>query len=233
MLKHSIDGAQYGKAMHTRDRIMQQKEDQFAFNVRNEESQHIYERNKFEKNAERAMQANESKIRRKTQELEVNIREKVNDMQQKQLIERDQLDNFLATMPLPRMKLPKSLLELKNTQHNLARLHHFEEARNLSTILEVMEREEAERHEQAFARSKQTRYKTLIGTHEKTEARLKEKSTEKRLFEARRCAELKQIELQRLLNLYRDIEHRQKLEMIGIKNNRANELDKRSSTKKK
>lgn len=80
--------------------------------------------------------------------------------------ECDALDRELKSMPMPRVKYSKALIELQYQEAGLKRSKLFEEAKNVRTKVNILEKKETTAHERKF----QTTKDKMIEEHDKKHA---------------------------------------------------------------
>ncbi|KUF98633.1 Ubiquitin carboxyl-terminal hydrolase [Phytophthora nicotianae] len=151
----SLNTKKYDKAIVLRDRLRLIKRE-FV------EMQGIYEGRPRAENYEREILHRQKELK-KTHE-----------------VERAQLETYLNKLQEPHVKFSSLLLELKNTEKNLAKLKLFEDAKNVFVRVDSMEREERVLNTAKFERFKENKRALLLQKQQQELAEAEEKLTEKR-----------------------------------------------------
>ncbi|DBA04014.1 TPA: hypothetical protein N0F65_009361 [Lagenidium giganteum] len=142
-----------------------------------------------------------------TAQCEEDIENKRRDLQKTHAVELEQLEDFLRRLPVPRIKFSKLLLELKDTEKNLARLRLFEDAKNVFVRADAMERDERARHKANFEKFKDTKRALLLEKQREELTEMDEKLMEKRYITMRANENHRKTETQRMRNLREDMHH--------------------------
>lgn len=144
----------YDRAVLLRDRLKLIKSEfvdmQGAYEARRQEQ----EQRQFDRGAALARKRTDVVCDARTSDTERAIAHKRQDLEKTHCVERAQLESFLAKLPEPHTKFSKLLLELKDTEKNLARLRQFEDAKNVYLRADAMERDERARSAEVRLRTR-------------------------------------------------------------------------------
>lgn len=132
----------YDKAVLLRDRLRHIKLEFVAMQGSYEARRQDYERTQLQRGSVLTRKRTESASALRTAQSELEIQHRIDDLKLTHSVERAQLESFLNKLPEPHVKFSKLLLELKNTERNLAKLRLFEDAKNVYARADGMEAEE-------------------------------------------------------------------------------------------
>lgn len=136
----------YDKAVLLRDRLTLIKREFIDMQGRYEVRRQEHEKHQFQRGVVLARKRTDSSCDARTSDGEREIQHKRDDLEKTHRVERAQLESFLSKLPEPHTKFSKLLLELKDTEKNLSRLRHFEDAKNVYLRADAMEKEERTRN---------------------------------------------------------------------------------------
>uniref|UniRef100_K3WGM1 Uncharacterized protein n=1 Tax=Globisporangium ultimum (strain ATCC 200006 / CBS 805.95 / DAOM BR144) TaxID=431595 RepID=K3WGM1_GLOUD len=197
----------YDKAVLLRDRLQLIKKEFIDMQGKYEYRRQDQERSQFHRGIVLARKHSDVLCDARTQESEREIQHKRNDLEKTHRVERAQLESFLHKLPEPHVKFSKLLLELKDTEKNLAKLRQFEDAKNVFLQADALEKKERARNTENFEKLKETKRALLREKHEQEIAELGEKLMEKRYILMRVNNNHRKSESQRMTNLRHDMNH--------------------------
>ncbi|GMF19182.1 unnamed protein product [Phytophthora lilii] len=170
----------YDKAIVLRDRLRLIKREfvemQGTYETRRQEK----EEQQFSRGIVLAKQRSDVLCETRTDSCEREIMHHQEELRKTHEVERAQLENYLSKLQEPHVKFSKLLLELKNTEKNLARLKLFEDAKNVFARADSMERDQRALNTTKFEKFKDNKRALLLEKQQQELAEAKEKLTEKR-----------------------------------------------------
>ncbi|KAG7382095.1 hypothetical protein PHYPSEUDO_005309 [Phytophthora pseudosyringae] len=128
-------------------------------------------------------------------------------------VERAQLETYLNKLQEPHAKFSTLLLELKNTEKNLASLKLFEDAKNVFARVNSMERDQRALNTAKFDKFKEKKRALLLEKQQQELAEAEEKLMEKRYAVMRANDNHRKTEVQRVKNLKEDMKHAHAIDM--------------------
>lgn len=209
----SANTKKYDKAILLRDRMKLIKKEFIELQGTYEQRRQSRERNQFQRGVQLSKHRCEVICDERTTLSEKEIQLKKEDVLKTHTVEREQLESFLCRLPEPHVKFSKLLLELKDTEKNLARLRLFEDAKNVYVKAESMEKDERARNAANFEKFKDTKRALLLQKQQEELAELDEKLMEKRYILMRSNDRNRNIESQRVKNLHKDMSHTNVMDM--------------------
>ncbi|TMW56494.1 hypothetical protein Poli38472_006504 [Pythium oligandrum] len=208
LLRHlSTNTKKYDKAIMLRDRLRLIKKEFIEMQGTYEQRRQEHEHSHFQRGTTLSKTRCEQLCDQRTIVSEREIQLKKADLLKTHAVEREQLESFLRRLPEPHVKFSKLLLELKNTERNLAKLRLFEDAKNVYTRADSMEKDERARNTATFEKFKETKRALLLQKQQEELAELDEKLMEKRYILMRANDRNRNIESQRIKNLRHDMQH--------------------------
>ncbi|KAJ0397885.1 hypothetical protein ATCC90586_006471 [Pythium insidiosum] len=203
----STSTKKYDKAVLLRDRLRAIKHEFIEMQGTYEKRRQDQEQAQFQRGVTLSKARCETNCATRTALSEREIQFKKDDLLRTHAVEREQLESFLRRLPEPHVKFSKLLLELKDTEANLARLKLFEDAKNVYVRADAMEKEERARNTANFEKYKETKRALLRQKHQEEIAELDEKLLEKKYILMRSDDSSRSIESQRVKNLWHDMGH--------------------------
>ncbi|OQR97581.1 hypothetical protein ACHHYP_10202, partial [Achlya hypogyna] len=202
----------YTNAIVMRDRLRTIKRDFIAL-------QHTYEKRRQQGETDHFAEAvllvrdqHEKKWAAKQRDVESECQLRRQELAKTQQIQTRQLEDYLERLPDPHCKYSRTLLDLKNSEYYLSKLQFFEQAKNVYTRADAMEKIEKAKCAQEHHRAKQKQRDDLRIQHEIERRQLEEVLTEKKYGCARAQDWDTKRETQRLKSLKRDMQHSHVLE---------------------
>ncbi|KAG1710799.1 hypothetical protein DVH05_013524 [Phytophthora capsici] len=188
------------------------------------EMQGIYESRRQEKEEQQfsrgivlARQRTEGLCATQTDACERETLHQQEELRQTHDVERSQLETYLNKLQEPHVKFSTLLLELKNTEKNLAKLKLFEDAKNVSIRADSLERDQRALNSAKFEKFKEKKRALLLEKQQEELAEAREKLMEKRYVVMRANETHRKTEEQRMKNLKVDMKHAQTMDMHGKK----------------
>lgn len=129
----------YDKAILLRDRLRRIKLEFVAMQGAYESRRQDLERTQLQRGGVLTRRRTEGVSAFRIELSEQEIEHRIDDLKRTHNVERAQLESFLNKLPEPHVKFSKLLLELKNTERNLAKLRLFEDAKNVYARADSME----------------------------------------------------------------------------------------------
>ncbi|RLN61547.1 hypothetical protein BBJ29_005069 [Phytophthora kernoviae] len=207
----------YDKAILLRDRLRLIKREfvemQGTYEIRRQEQ----EKQQFNRGTVLAKHRSGALCATRTDECEREILHKQEELGKTHEVERVQLETYLNKLKEPHVKFSSLLLELKNTEKNLARLKLFEDAKNVFVRMDSMERDQRALNTAKFERFKEKKRALLLEKQQQELAEAKEKLMEKRYMVMRANNSYRKTEEQRMKNLVTDMKHAHTMDMHGKK----------------
>ncbi|RLN86794.1 hypothetical protein BBJ28_00008590 [Nothophytophthora sp. Chile5] len=170
----------YDKAVLLRDRLKLIKREFVAMQGTYESRRQDQEKHQFNRGIVLSKQRSDVQSGEHTAACEREIAHRQEELQKTHAVESTQLETYLNKLQEPHVKFSKLLLELKDTEKNLARLQLFEDAKNVSVRADGMERDERMRNKADFEQLKETKRSLLLQKQRQELAEMDEKLTEKR-----------------------------------------------------
>jgi hypothetical protein len=132
----------YDKAILLRDRLRLIKSEFIETQGKYEQRRQDHEQSHFQRGVKLSKARCEMLCDQRAVQSEKEIVFKKENLLKAHSVERDQLESFLQRLQEPHVKFSTLLLELKNTEKNLARLRLFEDAKNVYVKADAMEKDE-------------------------------------------------------------------------------------------
>lgn len=129
----------YDKAILLRDRLRRIKMEFVAMQGTYEAKRQDYERAQMQRGGVLTRRRTEGVGALRAELSEQEIEHRIDDLKRTHSVERAQLESFLNRLPEPHVKFSRLLLELKNTERNLAKLRLFEDAKNVYARADTLE----------------------------------------------------------------------------------------------
>ncbi|ETV65925.1 hypothetical protein H257_17474 [Aphanomyces astaci] len=129
------------------------------------------------------------------------------DLAKTHMIQTRQLEDYLDRIHEPIVKFSKTLLDLKTSERNLSKLQLYEQAKNVYTRADAMEKVERLKNTQEFHRHKQKQREDLRAKQHAEQKQLEEALTDKQYATLRAKDWDTKRESQRVKNLKRDMHH--------------------------
>ncbi|KAE9347541.1 hypothetical protein PR003_g6867 [Phytophthora rubi] len=209
----AMNTKKYDKAIVLRDRLRLIKREfvemQGTYETRRQEK----EGQQFSRGTVLAKQRSDVLSAARTEACEREILHHQEELKKTHEVERAQLETYLNKLQEPHVKFSKLLLELKNTEKNLARLKLFEDAKNVFVRADSMERDQRALNTAKFERFKEKKRALLLEQQEQELAEADEKLTEKRYVVMRVNDNHRKTEVQRMKNLKVDMNHAHTMDM--------------------
>ncbi|KAL4165127.1 hypothetical protein KRP22_003858 [Phytophthora ramorum] len=213
----AVNTKKYDKAILLRDRLRLIKLEFVEMQGTYETRRQYQEKQQFSRGIVLAKQRSDVLCESRTDACEREILLKQEELRKTQEVERVQLETYLTKLQEPHVKFSKLLLELKNTEKNLARLKLFEDAKNVFVRADSMERDQRALRTAKFERFKENKRALLLEKQQQELAEVKEKLMEKRYVVMRANDNHRKTEVQRMENLTSDMKHAHTKDMYGKK----------------
>ncbi|KAL4144688.1 hypothetical protein PRNP1_013814 [Phytophthora ramorum] len=213
----AVNTKKYDKAILLRDRLRLIKLEFVEMQGTYETRRQYQEKQQFSRGIVLAKQRSDVLCESRTDVCEREILLKQGELRKTQEVERVQLETYLTKLQEPHVKFSKLLLELKNTEKNLARLKLFEDAKNVFVRADSMERDQRALRTAKFERFKESKRALLLEKQQQELAEVKEKLMEKRYVVMRANDNHRKTEAQRMENLTSDMKHAHTKDMYGKK----------------
>ncbi|EQC39360.1 hypothetical protein SDRG_03563 [Saprolegnia diclina VS20] len=211
---HSMTSkGKYTNAIIMRDRLRTIKADFIALQTTYEKRRQGIENGHFADAVSLVRDQHEKKWLAKQRDVEADCNVRRQELAKTQQIQTRQLEDYLDRLPDPHVKYSRTLLELKNSEYYLSKLQLFEQAKNVYTRADAMEKFEKTKCAQEHHRAKQKQRDDLRVQHEIERRQLEEVLTEKKYGSYRAQDWDTKREAQRLKSLKRDMHHSHTLEL--------------------
>ncbi|CAK4380985.1 unnamed protein product [Aphanomyces euteiches] len=135
------------------------------------------------------------------------------DLAKTHAVQTRQLEDYLESIHEPLVKFSKTLLELKTSERNLSKLQLYEQAKNVYTRADAMEKQERAKNTQEFLQYKQKLRDDLRAKQAVEVKQLEETLTDKQYATLRTKEWDTKRETQRVKNLKRDMQHAHVLDL--------------------
>ncbi|ETI52742.1 hypothetical protein F442_04170 [Phytophthora nicotianae P10297] len=213
----SLNTKKYDKAIVLRDRLRLIKREFVEMQGTYEGRRQEKETQHFNRGVVLAKQRSDILCAARAENYEREILHRQKELKKTHEVERAQLETYLNKLQEPHVKFSSLLLELKNTEKNLAKLKLFEDAKNVFVRVDSMEREERVLNTAKFERFKENKRALLLQKQQQELAEAEEKLTEKRYVVQRANDNHRKTELQRMKNLKADMKHAHTMDMHSKK----------------
>lgn len=170
----------YDKAILLRDRLRIIKREFVEMQGTYEARRQEREGQQFSRGIVLAKQRTDILCVTQTDSCEREILHKQEELKKTHEVEQAQLEIYLEKLQEPHVKFSTLLLELKNTEKNLARLKLFEDAKNVFVRAASMERDQRALNTAKFEKFKENKRALLLQKQQQELAEAKEKLMEKR-----------------------------------------------------
>jgi hypothetical protein len=176
----SMNTKKYDKAILLRDRLRLIKREFIEMQGTYEDRRQEQEGKQFSRGIMLAKQRSDVLCEARSDACEREILHKQEELKKTHEVERAQLETYLNKLQEPHVKFSKLLLELKNTEKNLARLKLFEDAKNVFVRADGMERDQRALNTANFEKFKETKCALLLEKQQQELTEAEEKLMEKR-----------------------------------------------------
>ncbi|KAG7400877.1 hypothetical protein PHYBOEH_004089 [Phytophthora boehmeriae] len=207
----------YDKAILLRDRLRLIKREFVEMQGTYETRRQGQEKLQFNRGIVLAKHRSDTLCAARTNDCEREILHKQEELRNTHEVERAQLETYLHKLKEPHVKFSSLLLELKNTEKNLARLKLFEDAKNVFVRMDGMEREQRALNTAKFESFKGKKRALLLEKQQQELAEAREKLMEKRYVVMRANDSHRKTETQRMKNLATDMKHAHTMDMHSKK----------------
>lgn len=176
----------FDRAILLRDRLQRMKREFVTMQQTYESRRQQQEREQFGRGMSLVSRRNDAQCTSLADKTEREIEAKRVDLNKTHVVERAQLEELLTRLSEPHVKFSSLLLQLKDTEKNLAKLKLFEDARTVFIRADALEKEERAKWSVKFERFKDTKRELLRVKQAEELAELDKKLTEKRYITMRR-----------------------------------------------
>ncbi|KAL3671458.1 hypothetical protein V7S43_003380 [Phytophthora oleae] len=213
----SMKTKKYDKAIVLRDRLRLIKREFVEMQGTYENRRQEKEEQQFSRGIVLAKQRSDVQCAARTDSCEREILHQQEELRKTHEVERAQLETYLNKVQEPHVKFSRLLLELKNTENNLAKLKLFEDAKNVSARVDSLERDQRALNTANFEKFKENKRALLLEKQQEELAEAREKLMEKRYVVMRANDTHRKTEVQRMKNLTVDMKHAQTMDMHNKK----------------